>query len=97
MGRYSNTAILKNPKGIRYYLRNTYVEIPRSNDDVYVITTEEDRYDLLALQYYNDPSYWWIISSANPEYIGSMYPPSGTQIRIPSNVAFVLKSLNLNG
>jgi len=76
MGRYSNTLIQRNREGRRYYAANRYVEIPRSNNDLYVITTDEDRYDLLANQYYNDPSFWWVISSANPEYIGSMsYPP----------------------
>jgi hypothetical protein len=96
MGRYSNTLILKNGEGRRYYASNKYVEIPRNNNDLYVITTSEDRYDLLANQYYNDPSFWWVISSANPEYIGSMYPPSGVQIRIPGNLSFVLNALNIN-
>ena len=80
MGRYSNTLIQRNREGRRYYAANRYVEIPRSNNDLYVITTDEDRYDLLA----------------NPEYIGSMYPPSGVQIRIPNNLAFVLNALNIN-
>lgn len=96
MGRYSNTLIQKNSKGKRYYVNNKYVEIPRTDNDLYVITTIEDRYDLLANQYYNDPSFWWVISSANPEYIGSMYPPTGIQIRIPGNLAFVLNALNIN-
>ena len=96
MGRYSNTLIKKNEKGRRYYISNRYVEIPRNDNDLYVITTDEDRYDILANQYYNDASFWWVISSANPEYIGSMYPPSGVQIRIPSNLAFVLNALNIN-
>lgn len=96
MGRYSNTLIQRNREGRRYYAANRYVEIPRSNNNLYVITTDEDRYDLLANQYYNNPSFWWVISSANPEYIGSMYPPSGVQIRIPNNLAFVLNALNIN-
>jgi len=96
MGRYSNTSIQRNLEGRRYYAANRYVEIPRNNNDLYVIVTTEDRYDLLANQYYNDPSFWWVISSANPEYIGSMYPPAGVQIRIPGNLAFVLNALNIN-
>jgi hypothetical protein len=96
MGRYSNTLIKKNTKGNNYYISNRYVEIPRTNSDIYVITAEKDRYDILANQYYNDPSFWWVISSANPEYIGSLFPPVGVQLRIPSNLAFVLNALNVN-
>lgn len=96
MGRYTNSLIVKNAEGRRYYAATRYVEVPRSNNDLYVITTKEDRYDLLANQYYNNPSYWWIISSANPEYMGSMYCPPGVQIRIPTNISFVLNALNQN-
>ena len=92
MGRYSNTLIQRNREGRRYYAANRYVEIPRSNNDLYVITTDEDRYDLLANQYYQDPSLWWVISSANPEYIGSMFPPLGVQIRIPTNLSSATQS-----
>ena len=96
MGRYSSTLILKNKKGKNYYNSNKYIEIPRVDGDIYVITAEKDRYDILANQYYNDPSFWWVISSANPEYIGSMFPPVGVQLRIPNNLAFVLNALNVN-
>jgi len=94
MGRYTKALILKDLKGTRYYRDNRYPEIPRSNNDLYVITTKEDRYDLLANQYFNNPSFWWIISAANPQYIGSMYPPPGVQIRIPANISFIQNALN---
>ena len=90
MGRYNNSKILRNREGRRYYAARTYREIPRANNDLYVITSMGDRYDLLANQYYSNPSYWWIISSANPEYVGSMFPPEGVQLRIPANISAVL-------
>ena len=87
MGRYSNTLIQRNREGRRYYAANRYVEIPRSNNDLYVITTDEDRYDLLADQYYGDSTLWWAISSANyGSKQDSYYPPQGVQLRIPSNI-----------
>ena len=97
MGRYSRTLIRRDNKGNRHYISNKYLEIPRSNDDLYVITTLGDRYDILAQDYYNNSDYWWVISSANPEYIGSLYPPIGVQIRIPSKLEFALNALNING
>jgi hypothetical protein len=93
MGRYSRTKITKNPEGKRYYATRRYSEIPRSNNDLYVITAIGDRYDLLANQYYKDPSLWWVISSANPEYIGSLYPPLGVQLRIPANISEITRNV----
>ena len=69
MGRYTRTPILKNATGTQYYKRVIYPEIPRSNQDIYVITTEGDRYDILALRYYNSASLWWVISTAKISYL----------------------------
>ena len=65
MARYSNIPVIKSPDGKRMYQTVRYPEIPRSSDDVYVYTTIGDRYDTLALQYYQDSSLWWVISNAN--------------------------------
>lgn len=87
MDRYNRTNIIRNLEGKRYYDAKIYPEIPRSNNDLYVITSFGDRYDLLANRYYKSPSLWWVISSANPEYIGSLYPPIGVQLRIPADIS----------
>lgn len=93
MGRYTNIGQKRTKEGTRYYKTNTYPDIPRSISDTYVITTEGDRYDKLALQYYSDSSLWWVISNANPEYInGSLFPPIGIQLRIPGEVSQILNS-----
>ena len=93
MSRYRDIGQKRDSKGIRYYRTNIYPDIPRSENDTYVITQAEDRYDRLALQYYSDASLWWVISNANPEYIkGSLYPPEGIQLRIPGNISQVLAS-----
>lgn len=68
------------------YKNVRYPEIPRSNTDIYVYTTIGDRFDTLALQFYQDSTLWWIISIANNELPqNSLTPPVGTQLRIPSN------------
>lgn len=86
MNRYTSIPITKtedNPT--RRYVTVKYPEIPLEFSDIYVYTTRGDRYDTLALSYYNDPSLWWVISSANPTIIqNSLIPPYGSQIRIPS-------------
>ena len=91
MSRYNNSNILKTTKGKRYYSTTKYPDIPLSFDDIYVYTTQGDRFDILAQQYYNDSSLWWVISSANSDFPqNSYYIPEGTQIRIPQNISQVL-------
>jgi nucleoid-associated protein YgaU len=98
INRYQNIPIIKNSEGTRYYKDNKYPRIPLTVNDIYVITTIGDRFDLLALQYYNDPSLWWVISSANENLPqNSLYIPVGTQLRIPTDVSEILtnyRSLN---
>jgi hypothetical protein len=96
MNRYQNIPIIKNSEGTRYYRDNKYPRVPLSVNDIYVETTIGDRFDLLALQYYNDPSFWWIISIANetlPQ--NSLYIPVGSQIRIPVNVSNIITTYNV--
>jgi hypothetical protein len=91
MNRYQNIPVIRNSQGIRYYRNSKYPQIPLSENDIYVISVEGDRFDILANQYYNDPSLWWIISIANEDLPqDSLYLPKETQIRIPSNVTEVL-------
>lgn len=96
MDRYQNIEIIKQPStGIRYYRDSKYPRIPLSSDDIYVITTVGDRFDLLANQYYSDSTLWWIISIANETlHQNSLFIPVGTQIRIPVNVQDIINSYN---
>ncbi|MDB4344503.1 hypothetical protein OAA18_00295 [bacterium] len=95
MSRYNNIPKVKNDSGTRLYSTVKYPDIPRSNSDIYVITTDGDKYDLLAFKYYNDKSLWWVISIANPEYSqNSLFPPIGIQLRIPGNLNSILTAYN---
>ena len=95
MNRYQDIKKIKNSEGITYYRDNKYPVIPLSVNDIWVITTSEDRYDRLAQQYYNDYTLWWVISIANDNLPqNSLYPPEGTQIRIPTNVSEILSNYN---
>lgn len=99
MGRYTNIEILKTDEGKRYYKGVKYPDIPLDFNDIYVYSTQGDRFDILAQQYYSDSTLWWVISIANRSLTqGSYYIPEGTQIRIPANVGKVLSQYNqLNG
>ena len=106
MNRYQSIKTIK-IDGKPCYQTTRYPEIPLSEDDVYVYSTQGDRFDLLANQYYKDKSLWWIISIANTAIAGTSLPsdliqdslvvPEGIQIRIPANYPDILnsfKSLN---
>ena len=78
-----------------YWRKETtyYLDIPLQNNDIYVMTQWGDRFDLLASQYYNDPSLWWVIAKANG-LKGKVFVPQDTEIRIPGNVSKVLEDFN---
>lgn len=98
MGRYTDITILKQ-EGKRYTGTTKYPDVPLSLEDIYVYATQGDRFDILAQQYYNDSSLWWIISSANSTLKqDSYFIPEGTQIRIPQNISSIItKFTQLNG
>jgi hypothetical protein len=75
-----------------------YPDIPLSNNDSYVITTLGDRLDLMALDFYGDTGYWWVIASANSLPGDSLFPPVGMQLRLPVNLSEIVnnyKSINI--
>ena len=81
----------------RYYTNAIYPEIETTEDDVYVIAASNDRLDVLATQYYGDPTLWWIISSANRLPGNSLYLTNGTQVRIPANPSDIISQfLSIN-
>ena len=85
---------IKNKKTFAIMGTVKYPKIPFSNDDIQVITTEGDRLDLLAQQFYKDSTLWWIIASANPNILSqnSLFPPVGSQLRIPIYIQNILAS-----
>jgi hypothetical protein len=93
--RYQTIETTKlNETGSLYYVTNVYPEIAPTDNDYYVITTVDDRLDLLAYDFYQDSSLWWIISSANALPGDSIYPPVGIQLRIPQDIQSILTTYN---
>jgi len=94
--RYQNIPTTKyNITGSEYYQTNVYPTVQPTDTDYYVITTVNDRLDLLAFDFYQDSSLWWIIASANALPGDSIYPPVGIQLRIPTNIQSILNTYNL--
>ena len=92
--RYENIEVVKSPLGRRYYKNNFYPQILPLDSDIYVIATEEDRYDILAVEYYRDKTLWWIIPTANSLDCMSLKPDPGIQLRIPTDLVEILDQYN---
>ena len=93
-GRYQNIGIQKTNSGETIYLPTKYPSLAPSNNDYYIIAREEDRFDLIASDFYGQPTYWWIIVMANDLPGDSMYAPPGFQFRIPGNLNNALSEFN---
>ena len=95
MNRYQNIPKTKIDKKL-VYVTSRYPEVPITSDDIYVYTTQGDRFDVLALQYYKDSSLWWIISIANTDKLpqNSLIIPEGIQIRIPAFYSGIINAFN---
>jgi hypothetical protein len=92
---YNNADILTTSTGKQYYKAKQFPSIPPSANDLYVVTVEGDRLDLLSYTYYKDASFWWVIAFVNNNItLGSMFPEPGTQLRIPIDLNNVLTLFN---
>lgn len=60
-----------------------YPVLPYRDSDIYLYSRSGDRLDILAYQYYNDQSMWWIIARANNLGKGTFNIPPGRRLRIP--------------
>jgi hypothetical protein len=89
--RYTYSKILKEKETQKQYFESTiYPKVKPTDNDIYIISTQSDRLDLLASKYYGNTSYWWIISVANNLNDASLSIEPGRQLRIPSDISSIL-------
>ena len=94
-GRYQNIGTQKATNGETIYLPTKYPTLVPSNNDYYIIAREEDRFDLIANDFFGDPTLWWVVVMANDLPGDSMYAPPGFQLRIPGNLNNALTAYNV--
>ena len=90
MNRYNNTNIKLDKDGKRVYSTTYYPEIPLSNSDKFINTSERVRLDILAHNHYGDTTLWWVIAKANG-IKGINVLKVGTLLRIPGNVTKIIR------
>tara|TARA_B100001778_G_C18429480_1_gene557121 strand:+ start:287 stop:592 length:306 start_codon:yes stop_codon:yes gene_type:complete len=93
--RYQNIGLQKVDNGETIYLPTKYPTLVPSNEDYYIIAREEDRFDLIAADFFGDSTYWWVVVMANDLPGDSMYAPPGTQLRIPGNLNNALSAYDV--
>ena len=96
MNRYSNTRVKRKEGGDRVYSYTLYPKIPIKNSDVFITPTYGDRLDILANEYYQYPSLWWIISQANGiKGFTALYTKNFKgQIRIPTQIQDIINEFH---
>jgi len=97
--RLRNIDTLRTETGRQYKKNPIYPEVAPSEQDIYIITSAGDRYDTLALQFYNDSKLWWIIANQDTQFKGSLNIKPGIQLRIPANKDKIIRdyeTLNQN-
>ena len=95
VNRYKTIALRTDSEGTRYKATTVYPSVAASEDDIYVIATGGDRYDILAHQFYGDQSLWWIIAAANNSKKSSFNIEPGKQLRIPANKDQILQDFRI--
>lgn len=95
MSRYTRNGTKIDVTGKKVYRPFIYPDIPMSNYDVYVMSEDGDRLDTLANQYYQDPTLWWIIASANNIHTAPIGLRAGTILRIPANYESIIEDFNI--
>lgn len=83
--RYRNNETKKLADGRTVYKSRVYPNIPKSNQDIYIVTQAGDRLDTIANQFYNDSTFWWIIATANNIHDAPFGLSDGTILRIPQD------------
>ena len=94
MKRYKGVDRYKTKEGRRYITNAIYPSIPETDQDIYIIASAGDRYDKLALQFYDDSTLWWVIASSNNHQKASLIPTPGEQLRIPADKGLAIKLFN---
>ena len=90
--RYSIMNKTTNTNGDRVLKSTLYPDIPKHENDIYVVTQLGDTLYAIAKNYYGSVNYYWIIAQGNVGIgNGTQDLPPGVQLRIPQDLENILK------
>lgn len=72
------------------YIYGTTTQLYKNTQYSRYKVKQNDTYDLIALMFYNNPTYFWVICNFNDVIDPFTRPPEGTYLKIPviSNIEF---------
>lgn len=91
ISRYQTIKVIKD-KNKQIFNQVYYPMFGNDEDYYYILTSYNDRFDLIALDFFNDESLWWILPMVNNLSSDSMYPEYGIQLMIPKNIQNIINS-----
>ena len=96
MSRYKDTRVKRNKDLNRVYSYTMYPKIPIKNSDIFITPTYGTRLDILANEYYKDPTLWWIIAQANgiKGFTALTTENFKGQLRIPTEIQSILNEFS---
>lgn len=90
--RYQYTQIIMRIDGINVLASRDRVPHDQRPDDIVHVWKDGEWLDLLAYQYYGDPTLWWVIADFN-ELNEMRVVNTGQQLRLPSTQRLLLEIL----
>lgn len=87
----------KREDGKQQYRSLTFPSFEESSDDIVIQIGDYDRLDVIAEEFFGDPSLWWVIAVYNNIGNPSLYVDSQQYLRIPNDIQRVfskIKELN---
>lgn len=87
--RYQNTDYYYDTEYDKYFMGNTQW-LDDSTPYIEYIVRDGDTYDSIALEAYNNPTYWWVITDFNRIIDPFSKPTKNTKLKLPifSNLKF---------
>ena len=95
--RYKSIPTKSDNNGKKIVSTSILPKIRKRDSDTFVVMVEKTRLDHLAHRFYGNPTYWWILATAN-NIKGTMHAKLGSQIRIPRDINGIIEEYNrING
>lgn len=81
--RYSKDRVIDDSVDL-YFEYDSYIDLSSLRYNYYTITSADvNRLTIIAMKFYDNPLYWWIIAKMNDISDPFYTPPVGTQLKIP--------------
>lgn len=94
--RFQDIRKKTNSEGKQFYRETFIPKALEQEGDLYFITQPGDRLDLIAYEFYQDVSLWWVLASANPITTrrDSYMVKPGQQFRVPVDPTDIINQYN---